>query len=207
MRDKIEAVVIANGEFPTRKEVLEIINSAPLTVCCDGAADDFIARGGVPEIIIGDMDSLSDENKARYSDIIIHNPDQETNDQTKAVQYLLSRGITRMAIVGATGRREDHTIANIALTAEYMALGADVVSYTDSGAFYPCRGERTFHCAPGSQVSIFNINAKGLRSKGLDYPIYDFTALWQGTLNCSTSGTFTINAEGDYIVFITCPEC
>lgn len=207
MRDKIEAVVIANGEFPTRKEVLEIINSAPLTVCCDGAADDFIACGGVPEIIIGDMDSLSDENKARYSDIIIHNPDQETNDQTKAVQYLLSRGITRIAIVGATGRREDHTIANIALTAEYMALGADVVSYTNSGTFYPCRGERTFHCAPGSQVSIFNINAKGLRSKGLDYPIYDFTALWQGTLNCSTSGTFTINAEGDYIVFITCPEC
>ena len=86
MRSNIEAVVIANGEYPTRKEVLEIINAAPLTVCCDGAADDFIARGGVPDIIIGDMDSLSDENKARYSDIIIHKADQVSNDQTKAVQ-------------------------------------------------------------------------------------------------------------------------
>ena len=203
MRSNIEAVVIANGEYPTRKEVLEIINAAPLTVCCDGAADDFIARGGVPDIIIGDMDSLSDENKARYSDIIIHNPDQETTDQTKAVQYLLSRGITRIAIVGATGRREDHTIANIALTAEYMAMGAEVVSYTDSGCFIPCRDNKTLQCTPNAQVSIFNINATALRSEGLDYPIYDFTALWQGTLNCCRSGEFTISAQGDYIVFIT----
>ncbi len=195
--------MIANGEYPTRKEVLEIINAAPLTVCCDGAADDFIARGGVPDIIIGDMDSLSDENKARYSDIIIHNPDQETNDQTKAVQYLLSRGITRIAIVGATGRREDHTIANIALTAEYMAMGAEVVSYTNSGCFIPCRDNKTLQCTPNAQVSIFNINATALRSEGLDYPIYDFTALWQGTLNCCRSGEFTISAQGDYIVFIT----
>ncbi|MBQ1200973.1 MAG: thiamine diphosphokinase [Alistipes sp.] len=203
MRSNIEAVVIANGEYPTRKEVLEIINAAPLTVCCDGAADDFIARGGVPDIIIGDMDSLSDENKARYSDIIIHKADQETNDQTKAVQYLLSRGITRIAIVGATGRREDHTIANIALTAEYMAMGAEVVSYTDSGCFIPCRDNKTLQCTPNAQVSIFNINATALRSEGLDYPIYDFTALWQGTLNCCRSGEFTISAQGDYIVFIT----
>ena len=198
--------MIANGEYPTRKEVLEIINAAPFTVCCDGAADDFIARGGVPDIIIGDMDSLSDENKARYSDIIIHNPDQETNDQTKAVQYLLSRGITRIAIVGATGRREDHTIANIALTAEYMAMGAEVVSYTDSGCFIPCRDNKTLQCTPNAQVSIFNINATALRSEGLDYPIYDFTALWQGTLNCCRSGEFTISAQGDYIVFITAVE-
>lgn len=203
MKSNIEAVVIANGEYPTRKEVLEIINAAPLTVCCDGAADDFIARGGVPDIIIGDMDSLSDENKARYSDIIIHKADQETNDQTKAVQYLLSRGITRIAIVGATGRREDHTIANIALTAEYMAMGAEVVSYTDSGCFIPCRDNKTLQCTPNAQVSIFNINATALRSEGLDYPIYDFTALWQGTLNCCRSGEFTISAQGDYIVFIT----
>lgn len=203
MRSNIEAVVIANGEYPTRKEVLEIINAAPLTVCCDGAADDFIARGGVPDIIIGDMDSLSDENKARYSDIIIHKADQETNDQTKAVQYLLSRGITRIAIVGATGRREDHTIANIALTAEYMAMGAEVVSYTDSGCFIPCRDNKTLQCTPNAQVSIFNINATALRSEGLDYPIYDFTALWQGTLNCCRSGEFIISAQGDYIVFIT----
>jgi thiamine pyrophosphokinase len=203
MRSNIEAVVIANGEYPTRKEVLEIINAAPLTVCCDGAADDFIARGGVPDIIIGDMDSLSDENKARYSDIIIHKADQETNDQTKAVQYLLSRSITRIAIVGATGRREDHTIANIALTAEYMAMGAEVVSYTDSGCFIPCRDNKTLQCTPNAQVSIFNINATALRSEGLDYPIYDFTALWQGTLNCCRSGEFTISAQGDYIVFIT----
>lgn len=198
-----EAVVIANGTFPTRAEVIEIVRTAPMVVCCDGAADDFISRGGVPDVIIGDMDSLSEGNRLRYADIIVCNPDQETNDQTKAIEYLLSKGIKRIAIVGATGKREDHTIANIALTAEYMAMGAEVVSYTDSGCFIPCRDNKTLQCSPNAQVSIFNINATALRSEGLDYPIYDFTALWQGTLNCCRSGEFTISAQGDYIVFIT----
>ena len=198
-----EAVVIANGTFPTRAEVIEIVRTAPMVVCCDGAADDFIGRGGVPDVIIGDMDSLSEGNKLRYADIIVRNPDQETNDQTKAIEYLLSKGIKRIAIVGATGKREDHTLGNIALLAEYMAMGAEVVSYSDYGVFIPCHGPQTHSCTPGAQISIFNINATNLTSDGLRYPIYDFTALWQGTLNCCPSGEFTISAKGDYIIFIT----
>lgn len=201
--NNFEAVVIANGEYPTRAELLEIIRTAPLVVCCDGAADSLITNGGVPDIIIGDLDSLSARSRTEYRSITIHNPDQQTNDQTKAVEHLLSKGITRIAILGATGRREDHTIANIALTAEYMSRGAEVVSLTDYGCFIPCRDSRTFHCNAGAQVSIFNINATGLHSEGLDYPIYDFTALWQGTLNCSSTGDFTITAQGEYIVFIS----
>ena len=198
-----EAVVIANGTFPTRAEVIEIVRTAPMVVCCDGAADDFIGHGGVPDVIIGDMDSLSEANRLRYADIIVCNPDQETNDQTKAIEYLLSNGIKRIAIVGATGKREDHTLGNIALLAEYMAMGAEVVSYSDYGVFIPCHGPQTHSCTPGAQISIFNINATNLTSEGLHYPIYDFTALWQGTLNCCPSGEFTISAKGDYIIFIT----
>lgn len=198
-----DAVVIANGTFPTRAEVLEIVRTAPMVVCCDGAADDFISRGGVPDVIIGDMDSLSEVNKLRYADIIVRNPNQETNDQTKAVEYLLAKGIKRIAIVGATGKRDDHTLGNIALLAEYLKMGATVRSYTDYGMFIPCRDTNTFNCEAGAQVSIFNISAKELKSEGLTYPIYDFTALWQGTLNCCPSGEFTISAKGDYIIFIT----
>ena len=60
----------------------------------------------------------------------------------------------------------------------------------------------TFPGAPGRQVSIFNISACGLRSEGLRYPIYDFTALWQGTLNECLSHSFTIFAQGEYLVFL-----
>lgn len=199
----IEAVIIANGDYPTAEYALQVVAQSPLVVCCDGGADEFIARGYTPDIIIGDGDSLSTKNRARFADIIRYEADQQTNDQTKAVKYLLAEGKTRIAIVGATGKRDDHTLGNIALLAEYRKMGADVRSYTDYGVFIPCSGEATFHCKKGAQVSIFNIDAKGLAAENLAYPLYDFTALWQGTLNEATAEQFTVTANGDYIVYIT----
>ena len=203
MENNIDAVILANGEYPTADTPLKILREAKYVVCCDGGADRYIELGHTPDVIIGDGDSLSEENRVRYADIIHYNPDQETNDQTKAVEYLTSLGYTDIAIVAATGKREDHTLGNIALLAEYMQRGVEVEMYTDYGVFIPCRGTRTFASHAGQAVSIFNISAKGLHSSGLEYPIYDFTALWQGTLNRSAGEQFTIEAEGDYIVFMT----
>ena len=200
---EIDAVIVANGDFPSHSKPLQVLAGSPFTLCCDGGADEYIARGYTPDMIIGDGDSLSAENRARFADIIHYEADQESNDQTKAVRYLLSQGKKRIAIVGATGKRDDHTLGNIALLAEYRKMGADVRSYTNYGVFIPCRGTRTFTSHAKQAVSIFNVSAKGLRSSGLEYPIYDFTALWQGTLNRSAGEQFTIEAEGDYIVFMT----
>lgn len=66
--------------------------NAPYIVCCDGGADAYIDRGNVPDVIIGDGDSLSEENRRKYSHILHCVSDQETNDQTKAVNFLLSQG-------------------------------------------------------------------------------------------------------------------
>ena len=193
----IDAVILAGGDYPAAPRPLHILLQAPMVVCCDGGADRYIAEGHTPDIIIGDGDSLC------TADRIIYDADQETNDQTKAVKYLLSEGKRCIAIVGATGRRDDHTLGNIALLAEYRRMGAEVRSYTDYGVFVPCSGESHFECVPGAQVSLFNINAKNLSSKGLSYPIYDFTQWWQGTLNEAPDGEFSISAEGDYLVYVT----
>ena len=199
---EMDAVILANGDYPSAALPLRMLEEAPYVVCCDGGANEYIARGYLPDVIIGDGDSLSDANRLQYASLIHHNPDQETNDQTKAVQFLLAQGKRRIAIVGATGKREDHTIGNISLLMEYMRMGAEVRSYTDYGVFVPCKDTCTFECRKGQQVSIFNFTAKSLKEKGLAYPIYDFTSWWQGTLNTCTDTSFTIEAEGEYLVFL-----
>lgn len=199
---EIEAVILANGDYPSAPVPLQVLAEAPFVVCCDGAANEHIARGFTPDIIIGDGDSLSEENKQRYADIVKRVSCQETNDQTKAVRYLLEQGKRSIAIIGASGKREDHTLGNISLLVEYMRMGADVRIYTDHGMFIPCKDTCSFDCQPGQSVSIFNISAHGMKSTGLQYPIYDFTALWQGTLNKCASNQFTIVAVGEYLVFV-----
>ena len=199
---KVEAVVLANGEYPTAPLPLQILADAPYVVCCDGGADEYIRNGHTPNLIIGDGDSISEENRKRYGHLLHRIAEQETNDQTKAVNYLLSQGKRRIAIVGATGKREDHTLGNISLLMDYMRAGADVRTYTDHGIFIPCRNTCTFTCQPGQQVSIINFNARKLHGLGLVYPLSDFTNWWQGTLNEAIADEFTIHCTGEYLVFL-----
>ena len=168
-----------------------------------GGADEYIGRGHNPDEIIGDGEALSNEKLRKFGHSLRRISDQETNDEAKAVNFLLAQGKRRIAIIGATVKREDHTLGNISLLIDYLRAGADVRTYTDYGIFIPCRGTRTFPSHPGQQVSIINFTAHGLHGKELVYPLSDFTNWWQGTLNECTGTEFTIEAEGEYLVFVT----
>ncbi len=202
MNSKFDAVVLANGDYPAAEEPLKILREAEFVACCDGAANEYIVRGGVPDVIVGDGDSLSEENRLRYGHLLRQIDEQDYNDLTKTVTYLASIGKRRIAIVGATGKREDHTLGNISLLMTYSRQGLTVRMFTDYGVFVPCSGTTTFRSREGQQVSIFNFGAKNLSAVNLLYPIYDFSLWWQGTLNECTSSSFTINAEGQYLVFL-----
>lgn len=197
-----EAVIIDAGTLPDNNLALQWLDRCSRIVCCDGAADGYLASGRVPWRVVGDGDSVSDAVRLAFAGIIRCFPDQDTNDQTKAVKYLAAKGIKRMVILAATGKREDHTIGNISLLIDYMEKGIEARIYTDYGVFIPVSGTRSFSCRSGSQVSIFNFGATGLRAEGLRYPIRDFKSWWEGTLNQTLSPEFTIHAKGNYLVFI-----
>ncbi len=201
-----QAVILAAGEFPSHHIPLDMLNEAPFVACCDGAVNEYVSLGGVPNVIVCDGDSISSKNQERFASVIVKIPEQETNDLTKTVTHLKSLGYKRIAIVGATGKREDHTLGNISLLIEYMAMGIDVRIYTDYGVFIPIRNDCSFESFPGQQVSIFNFGAIGLHADGLKYPLSDFSNWWQGTLNESYHSIFTIHAQGQYLVFLSYNE-
>ena len=199
---EMDAVILGNGEYPTHSMPETMLIMAPYVVCCDGSADEHIRRGFTPDAIIGDGDSLSPDNKERFRTIFHQIDDQETNDQTKAVHFLLDQGKKTIILVGATGKREDHTLGNISLLMEYMRSGMEVRMITDYGIFIPAQDTQTFASHPGQQVSIINFGAKGLKGKGLVYPLSDFTNWWQGTLNEAIAEEFSIYCTGEYLVFL-----
>lgn len=198
-----ESVILGNGDYPSHALPTEIVQQASYLVCCDGAANELIRLGLNPDIIIGDGDSLLSENRSRFAHIFHQVDEQESNDQTKAVHFLIEQGKKRIAIVGATGRREDHTLGNISLLMDYQQLGVEVQMFTDYGIFIPANGTTTFPTRAGQQISIINFGATGLQGDGLVFPLSDFSNWWQGTLNRATGTEVTIHASGEYLVFIT----
>jgi len=196
----MNTLVLANGEYPKNEILLEMLEEADQVVCCDGAANAYIRHTGkIPAAIVGDGDSINPRHR-----MLLHKvEEQETNDLTKAMHYLKEQGVKKIDILGATGKREDHTLGNISLLIEYLREGFDVRMFTDDGVFIPCHDLAEIECVDSGQpVSIFNFGATGFQAEGLKYPVYDFTNWWQGTLNEAVESDVTIRANGDFLIYL-----
>lgn len=198
----IAAIVLAAGNYPSRPELRTLLESSERVVCCDSAAVEFVRHTGhAPWRIVGDLDSLPEALCVQYGGIIVHESEQDTNDLSKAMRYVGSQEIGRVCILGATGRREDHTLGNISLLVDFMRQGFEVEMRTDYGCFVPCRDRFAARLSVGSQLSIFSFGARGFDAEGLRFPLHDFGNWWEGTLNEVVSPEVTITAEGDFLVY------
>jgi thiamine pyrophosphokinase len=198
-------VIICDGVFPKSEYPLYLIRTADFIICCDGALVKFLRNSKaifgeqrLPDLVTGDMDTLSESMQKKYADIIVKEDEQEHNDQTKAVRWALNNleGIESIYIIGATGGRADHTIGNAALLMEYTRMfnlnGINIESVTDNGTIFPINDTIEFDCGTGREVSIFTPdNTLRIKSEGLMYPTDEvvFDNWWKATLNKSVSDT------------------
>ncbi len=112
-RKGTRAVVLCDGP-PPEPELLEYwLEGADIFVCADGAGHPYDELPRVPDLVIGDFDSLAGRiidgrDGPRYLQV----DDQSTTDSEKALLYLADHGITEAILLGATGWRLDHTIYN-----------------------------------------------------------------------------------------------
>ena len=190
-------VILSNGAFPTEPYPLFMLDSAEGVVCCDGALVKWLEHNpsARPLVIVGDMDSLPEELKERYADIVYHESEQDYNDLTKAMRWVLREHpeVQDIVILGATGLREDHTIGNLGLLMEYTRmfdLGERKISMvSDYGTAFPITDSCDLHLGEGRRFSLFCAdNSVRICSKGLQWPTdaVVFDAWWKATLNCTT---------------------
>jgi len=200
----MDTVILADGSFPSHEIPLTILKNASRLICCDGAAESLIDFGLEPLAIVGDCDSLNTGILNKYNDRIFKDTEQETNDLTKAVKWCSERGYDDIVILGATGKREDHTVGNISLLTEYAQF-INVKMITDTGIFCPVTKSGRFESSPGQQISIFSISPETeITSSGLLYPLNrrKLKNWWEATLNEATGIYFELKFEkGQVIVF------
>ena len=210
--DKYDAVILADGDYPKHSIPLQILAEAEFLVCCDNAGKELIEqKGRIPDAIVGDGDSVPDSFKKKHKGIYHQVTEQDYNDLTKATRFTIAHlkeikaeEPYRIAYLGATGKREDHTIGNIALMNFYRKVfGIQPVMVTDYGIFTAHEGCATLPSFLRQQVSIFNIDANRIESENLKWSSYAYKELWQGTLNEALSDTFTLRTDGSFIVYRT----
>ena len=214
------AVIVGNGQFPKREYPLYLLESADYVICCDGAIDTYLRHFRSrnlrrPDVVIGDMDSLSKKTAERFRDIAVKIDEQETNDQSKAFHYILEHfpDVDTVHILGATGKREDHTIGNLSLLMEYAremrrqdcgrTVFVDIVS--DWSTAFAITDTCTLDVGEGRSVSIIcPDNSLNIKSEGLVWPTDNvvFDNLWQATLNRASADRISLTFSHPSIALI-----
>ncbi len=174
----------------------QILAAAPRVVCCDGAGDVYRRRfKKEPFAVIGDGDSV----RGRFANQVVIS-EQETNDLTKAVRWCQARGWKNLVVLGATGRREDHTIGNVFRA---LDLGVEIVS--DYGRFIPFKKRATFRVAKGTAISVFAPDSTTrMTSRGLEWKLdhVKFENLFCATLNRASATRVVLTTSKPALLYI-----
>lgn len=205
-------VIIGAGDFPTKEYPLYLLRTADRIVCCDGAFKTFLRRSEavfgtlrLPDAVVGDLDSLPKALAKSHSGIVVKVDEQEDNDQTKAVRYVLEhfKEIDAIHILGATGKREAHTLGNLSLLMEYTrAFGIDGLStvptidiVSDRCTAIAVTDSCTLEVGQGRPISIIATdNSLKIHSEGLEWPTDEvvFDNLWKATLNRASADAVSL---------------
>ena len=203
-------VILCDGVFPKTEYPRYLIRMADFIICCDGALVKFMRNSKaifgeekLPDLVIGDMDTLSQQMQRKYKDIIIKEEEQDHNDQTKAVRWAVNNidDLEHIYILGATGGRPEHTIGNAGLLMEYTRMfdlegrGIAMESVSDYGTMFAVNDTISLDCGEGRQISIFSPdNTLKIRSEGLAWQTEDvvFDNWWKATLNRAVQDTVTL---------------
>ena len=184
--------MVAHGDVtPTDREALE---GAELVIAADGGALALEAWGIVPQLVVGDLDSLGRERAAalgaRGAKVISFPTAKDQSDLELALRYALESGADDIVLLGILGgERIDHALVNVTLLADpaYRALGVRAI-HGDTQLRAVHAGESLALRGPvGSTVTLVPVrgDAHGVTTHGLRYPLADGTLHFGKSLGLS----------------------
>jgi thiamine pyrophosphokinase len=177
----MRASIIANGKMDVTPEIRYEIQSSSLKIAADGGINNCKVLGILPNVIIGDLDSMRPEEASIFSskgvNIIQYPTRKDETDLELALRFVVDNRYDEVIIVGSLGARWDMTIANILLIAHPMFGNLHVRLLDGTQELFLLRaGEQSMiESQPGDTVSLIPLagNASGIITHGLEYPLKD----------------------------------
>jgi thiamine pyrophosphokinase len=176
----LRAAIFLNG-VPDPPDLLRsVAGRADLVVAADGGARCALDAGVVPDLVVGDMDSLGEagvrEVEERGALLERHPLRKDKMDGHLAIIAAAERGATDVDLLCATGGSVSSFFAvpHILLAAERMSLRATMIAGWGQ-AFVLEAGSRKVSGDPRDSVSVFPFTgpATGVTLEGLSYPLED----------------------------------
>ncbi len=209
----MKIIIFANGTISNLVQASRLTQNCDMIIAADGGARHCLAASILPQVVIGDFDSLTpaelDKLQALGARLVRYPTRKDFTDLELALQYACEQGADRITVLGGLGQRWDQTLANILLLAGPFAQCARV-SYIDGSQEIMLIGESQvleITGQPGDTVSLIPIqgNAHGITTCGLEYPLDDDTLQFgaaRGVSNGLIGENATVHLKHGFLICI-----
>ena len=201
MNVKKNVSVILNGQMPTDDAIINQITNSDYIIAVDGSANKLFDLEIIPDVIIGDLDSLQNINNKNIE--LVKTPNQNKTDFRKTLEWCIEKNILNISIFGISGESEDHFLGNYYTLSDF---GEKISwkAFTDFSVISPCMGNKKFESFKGQKVSLFCMKGSStVNSENLEYPLqsYHLKPSDDAVRNLSLEDHFTIESTTTILVF------
>jgi thiamine pyrophosphokinase len=205
------ATIFAAGEI-TNRHLLKLLPSPEnIIIAADGGSRHCAALNLTPDVLIGDLDSLSapevENLQASGVRIIRHPRRKDFTDLELALQFACQEGAEQIHIYAALGQRWDQTLANLMLIAAPEFANCPIYLLDGNQTIFLVRGNSTLEIPgqPGDTISLIPIggDVHGITTHGLEYPLKNeslFFGKTRGVSNVIDSSPAKITKEEGFLV-------
>ena len=174
-------VIFANGQLPDLEAARALLRANDYIVAADGGANHLMEMGILPEIVIGDLDSVDEDTLFELTNAEVkieqYPEDKDETDIELALRYAVDLRPSAILIVGALGGRLDQTLTNLSLLTDPTLPGIDIRLDDGMEQVFFCRKQADVHGRSGDIVSLipWHATVEGVTTEGLQWPLYSET--------------------------------
>ncbi len=196
----MKALILGNGDIADYAWIKRRTLGYDLLICADGGLRHAEKMELVPDIVLGDMDSVRKIPQGVIRKVFPARKDE--TDGELAVEYALEQGADEVVMAGFSGCRLDHTLTNIFFLEKIADAGKTGIFIDDKNEICFLRDKINLQGKPGELVSIVPLcNIEGITTKGLEYPLCKETLYFgksRGISNVMTGQECEITIEAGY---------
>jgi len=205
----VHALIVLGGDAPSPGLLRACAAKAQWIAAADSGLAAFEEADMTPDLLVGDMDSVSPDVLARFEGRVPQrrlNCIKDDTDGVDALDLAIERGAKRITILGALGGRLDHALANVMLLVRAARRGVWAELCSEDVRIVRVDGAYTLEGAKGHTVSLLPLGeASGVTLSGFFYPLSDHTLASDhplGVSNVVTEDVAVVQvSQGDLILF------
>jgi thiamine pyrophosphokinase len=177
---------VLNGELNADVRLKPYLEDA-LVIGCDGGTRHLLARGLLPDVVIGDFDSIGDVSLPESVVQVRYPADKDKLDSELAIEYAIKQGCTQIILLAFTGDHFDHMLGNINLLSDPAFSGVDLRILDNNQEIYVIKGKATITGKVGDIISFIPLSARAraTSSPGLRYNLTDYVLSQHGNQGIS----------------------